>query len=243
MRSFSNSRSSPASAACPDTRVRGQLTRGARIRAILDQPQHAPLRLADEVGAGPRHPVRAARRADGRGGGEVPRRPAGGARPARAGKSSTRSRRPASCRPRTRRTCARSCRRSRRPLRNERRMTGRLADITARIEGIHQLGAVVNAMRGIAAARAQRRAAQLVAVDSYAGDDRRRDRPRARRRAAAAAFAATAFARPALVCSSPSRASPAPSASAFSRRRTAISPMRWSFSSARAARRWPPSEA
>jgi F-type H+/Na+-transporting ATPase subunit alpha len=33
----------------PDSRVRNQLTRGARIRAILDQPQHAPLRLADEV--------------------------------------------------------------------------------------------------------------------------------------------------------------------------------------------------
>jgi F-type H+-transporting ATPase subunit alpha len=32
-----------------DGRVRHQLTRGARIRAILDQPQHAPLRLADEV--------------------------------------------------------------------------------------------------------------------------------------------------------------------------------------------------
>jgi F-type H+-transporting ATPase subunit alpha len=33
----------------PDTRVRNQLIRGARIRAILNQPQHAPLRLADEV--------------------------------------------------------------------------------------------------------------------------------------------------------------------------------------------------
>ncbi len=33
----------------PDTRIRGQLTRGARIRAILSQRQHAPLRLADEV--------------------------------------------------------------------------------------------------------------------------------------------------------------------------------------------------
>ena len=33
----------------PDSRVRQQLTRGARIRAILNQPQHAPLRLADEV--------------------------------------------------------------------------------------------------------------------------------------------------------------------------------------------------
>ncbi|HEY8031357.1 MAG TPA: F0F1 ATP synthase subunit alpha [Methylocella sp.] len=34
----------------PDTRVRDQLIRGARIRAILEQSQHAPLRLADEVG-------------------------------------------------------------------------------------------------------------------------------------------------------------------------------------------------
>ena len=33
----------------PDTRVRNQLTRGACIRAILNQPQHAPLRLVDEV--------------------------------------------------------------------------------------------------------------------------------------------------------------------------------------------------
>jgi len=33
----------------PDTRVRDQLTRGARIRAILNQAQHSPLRLADEV--------------------------------------------------------------------------------------------------------------------------------------------------------------------------------------------------
>jgi F-type H+/Na+-transporting ATPase subunit alpha len=32
-----------------DVRVMQQLTRGARIRAILGQPQHAPLRLADEV--------------------------------------------------------------------------------------------------------------------------------------------------------------------------------------------------
>ncbi len=33
----------------PDTRVRNQLTRGARIRAILNQSQYAPLRLVDEV--------------------------------------------------------------------------------------------------------------------------------------------------------------------------------------------------
>jgi F-type H+-transporting ATPase subunit alpha len=33
----------------PEGRVRQQLTRGARIRQILRQPQHAPFRLADEV--------------------------------------------------------------------------------------------------------------------------------------------------------------------------------------------------
>jgi F-type H+-transporting ATPase subunit alpha len=33
----------------PEGRVRDQLRRGKRIRAILRQPQHAPFRLADEV--------------------------------------------------------------------------------------------------------------------------------------------------------------------------------------------------
>lgn len=47
-------------------------------------------------------------------------------------------------------------------------MTLRLADISARIDGIRQLGAVVNAMRGIAAARAQQARGQLGAVDGYA---------------------------------------------------------------------------
>ena len=47
-------------------------------------------------------------------------------------------------------------------------MTDRLADITARIDGIGQLGQVVNAMRGIAAARAQQANAQLPAADSHA---------------------------------------------------------------------------
>jgi F-type H+-transporting ATPase subunit gamma len=47
-------------------------------------------------------------------------------------------------------------------------MTLRLADIGARIGGVEQLGAVVNAMRGIAAARAQQARTQLEAVDSYA---------------------------------------------------------------------------
>jgi F-type H+-transporting ATPase subunit gamma len=47
-------------------------------------------------------------------------------------------------------------------------VTERLADITARIQGIRQLGAVVNAMRGIAAARVQQARGQLEAVDRYA---------------------------------------------------------------------------
>ena len=33
----------------PDPRVKAQLARGARLRALLSQPQYAPLRLADEV--------------------------------------------------------------------------------------------------------------------------------------------------------------------------------------------------
>lgn len=47
-------------------------------------------------------------------------------------------------------------------------MTERLADISARIDGIHDLGAVVNAMKGIAAARAHVARGQVAAVDSYA---------------------------------------------------------------------------
>jgi F-type H+-transporting ATPase subunit gamma len=47
-------------------------------------------------------------------------------------------------------------------------MTERLADISARIDGIRDLGAVVNAMKGIAAARAHVARTQVDAVDSYA---------------------------------------------------------------------------
>jgi F-type H+-transporting ATPase subunit gamma len=47
-------------------------------------------------------------------------------------------------------------------------MTERLAEIGARIDGVHQLAAVVNAMRGIAAARVQQARGQLAAVDQYA---------------------------------------------------------------------------
>ena len=47
-------------------------------------------------------------------------------------------------------------------------MTERLADVSARIDGIRQLGAVVNAMKGIAAARARTARAEINAIDSYA---------------------------------------------------------------------------
>ncbi len=47
-------------------------------------------------------------------------------------------------------------------------MTERLADVSARIDGIRQLDAVVNAMTGIAAARARQAREQLAAVDGYA---------------------------------------------------------------------------
>lgn len=46
-------------------------------------------------------------------------------------------------------------------------MTERLADIGARIQGVRQLSAVVNAMRGIAGARAQQARSHLAAVDRY----------------------------------------------------------------------------
>ena len=46
-------------------------------------------------------------------------------------------------------------------------MAERLADIRARIAGMQQLGAVVNAMRGIAAARAQHARAESAAVEAF----------------------------------------------------------------------------
>ncbi|MCB8839887.1 F0F1 ATP synthase subunit gamma [Aurantimonas sp. VKM B-3413] len=46
-------------------------------------------------------------------------------------------------------------------------MSERLADVAARIDGIRQLGSVVNAMRGIAGARIQKVRQELAAVDAY----------------------------------------------------------------------------
>ncbi|TSD85759.1 ATPase [Mycobacterium sp. KBS0706] len=46
-------------------------------------------------------------------------------------------------------------------------MAERLADIVAQIQNVRQLGAVVTAMRGIAASRAQRGRSQLAGIDAY----------------------------------------------------------------------------
>ncbi|MEX6508404.1 F0F1 ATP synthase subunit gamma [Jiella sp. M17.18] len=48
-------------------------------------------------------------------------------------------------------------------------MSDKLSDVSARIDGIRQLGTVVNAMRGIAGARIQKAREELAAVDAYAG--------------------------------------------------------------------------
>ena len=158
----------------PDTRVRNQLTRGARIRAILDQPQHAPLRLADEVAlvlavqsglldALPLPAVaefrRGLRDALDRGAADAVRliQETGTLDDAR--KQALRETLRQLCSDRHSGGTAQG---------GQPAMTERLADIGARIDGIRQLGAVVNAMRGIAAARAQQARSQLIAVDSYA---------------------------------------------------------------------------
>ncbi len=159
----------------PDTRIRDQLTRGARIRAILDQPQHSPLRLADEVAlivavqsglldqlapsGDSRLPAGLARRGRQR----CPRRRS----PDPGHRYAGRSRKACASRGTT------AVRSDADPGRNtagggETAVTGRLSDLSAHIAGIHQLGAVVNAMRGIAAARAQDARGRLSAVDGYA---------------------------------------------------------------------------
>ena len=58
-------------------------------------------------------------------------------------------------------------------------MTERLADIGARVEGVRQLGAVVNAMRGIAAAPVQPGPGPTRRGRWIRGDDRGRHRARA----------------------------------------------------------------
>ena len=134
-----------------DARVKAQLARGERLRALLAQPQYAPLRLVDEMALG----VRAARGAVGHGIGPRDRRAACGV--AGLDRCACRRRGGGSrARPRAercqRRTSARGARRS---CRAASAMTDRLADIGRRIQGVQQLASVVGAMRAIAATRAQ----------------------------------------------------------------------------------------
>ena len=46
-------------------------------------------------------------------------------------------------------------------------MTERLADIITQIQNVQQLGAVVTAMRGIAASRAQKGRSLLAGIEAY----------------------------------------------------------------------------
>ena len=147
-------------------------------RAHPRDPRSAAPRAAAarrRSGAGPRGPVRSVGCASAFGGRRVSAGPARRARPFMPG-----CRAPDRADRRARRSeragLARNAARLRFAVRRERAsapaceqaMTKRLADVSARIEGIRQLGAVVNAMRGIASARAQQARSQLVAVESYA---------------------------------------------------------------------------
>ncbi len=153
----------------PEGRVRQQLTRGARIREILRQPQHAPFRLADEVAlmlavqSGLLDPLPLDAVAAFRAG--LPAmmdRDAADVLRAIAGTEGMDAGTKDGLLAAMRRPCGVAERR------RDSDMTERLAEVSARIEGIRQLGAVVNAMKGIAGARARIARAQVDAVDSYA---------------------------------------------------------------------------
>ena len=57
-------------------------------------------------------------------------------------------------------------------------MAERLADVVTQIQNIRQLDAVVTAMRGIAASRAQHGASLLAGIDAYSDRGVARDRTR-----------------------------------------------------------------
>ena len=199
----------------PEGRVRQQLTRGARIRAILRQPQHAPLRLADEVGlmlavqSGLLDPLPPRAVADFR-----------TALPATLDRDASEAVR-AIAETGAMDAAARDgliaalTNLAKVSERGAKPMTERLADIGARIDGIRQLGAVVNALKGIAAARARTARSELAAVDSYA----LKPSPPPWRAASGRSRqteGSPAPAEPAFWPFAPSRDLPAPSANAFS---------------------------
>ena len=153
--------------------VKSKITRGQRIRAVFSQPQYAPLRLADEVAlvlalqcglldSLPLEQIEKFRA-------ELPGWLDRAAAPVvdkiersgslddtetaelKAGLSALATH------------LVRHCRLPRRGPRNGRR----LADIVRQIQSVRQLEAVVTAMRGIAASRAQKGRSLLPGIDAY----------------------------------------------------------------------------
>ena len=61
-------------------------------------------------------------------------------------------------------------------------MSGKLSEVEGRIGTVHQLEAVITAMRGSAAARSLEARGKLPAIEAYASVIGRRNRPGARHR-------------------------------------------------------------
>ena len=152
----------------PDARVRAQLRRGERLRALLAQPRNAPLRLADEVAlalalrdgcldAVPPDAIAALRR-------DLPDWLDTHARALPSRRSSAQSPRSGAAAALGDAVAALAARHA-----EPARMTERLADIGARIRGVRQLETVISAMRSIAAARAQQSRSLMEGVDAHAG--------------------------------------------------------------------------
>ena len=152
-----------------DARVKAQMDRGARTRALFIQPRFAPLRLADEVALAfaLRRGVARCNRSCGNcgvaagasrlAGRDGRRLRASGSADARDGND-----RPGQTAPDLVEAC-------RTPYGPSCAVTERLADISAHIHGVDQLRSVIGAMRAIAAARAQQSRGLLPGIRAYAG--------------------------------------------------------------------------
>ena len=157
-----------------DTQVKDKIARGTRIRAVLSQPQYAPLRLADEVAL-----VMALQE------GLLDRLPPEGIKKFRGELTGFLNRSAAAIVDEITRTggiddAGRAALKlslsklviqivppiGRRQHRNA-VMAERLADVVTQIRNVRQLEAVVTAMRGIAASRAQQARSLRDGIDAY----------------------------------------------------------------------------
>ena len=154
----------------PDARVKAQLAAGQLLRALLSQPQYAPLRLVDEVAL-------AAALRDGLLDAVAPDKIAARsalALPAwldqHAGPVVQDSKPQGTMDRQQRDVLSLALRSLAQTLRDggPGAVTERLAETTRRIENLHQLEAVVTAMRGIAASRAQQARGLLPGLRAYA---------------------------------------------------------------------------